>query len=234
MDPKSIVIWISLTKRNSRPIDATFDGYAYLDAGFLAGAIPLSNTLSQHDATLLSAFTLTGCPIAARTSERNLNPWVATGGAYTATRLLESATFRAESAIVANPRGSAIEMSLDVRVDGQLPTIDGIKEPFQEKIQHREKGKLLGEFDLTFTDIAGHEYIARAITNYRLPIDFDANTVWRNITILGFTQSGAYKQIEQIDLFSNVEVATSDLVDKRGVFKDQRAISKSRPLGHSP
>src|SRR5438105_15850314 len=108
---------------------ATLSGFAYVDAGFLAGLIrPAGRSmLSLKDQVMLTAFTFTGCPIAARTSKIGLNPWLLTNGSYSATRRLVGELFQVNSSIVAKGTVDSVDMRLKVECLGILPDIVAVE-----------------------------------------------------------------------------------------------------------
>lgn len=213
MKTKSIKIDISLTD-NRTTKHASFSGYAFLDSGFLHGEISHIDGLSNSESVLLTAFTLTGCPIAARAKDHVLNPWINTKGRYQGRRVLSSEAFSAESRISSVPNGDEIVMKLEVNVEGELPAITGVYEPFQERIAQRQIGELYGQFQVQFTAEKGELVSATAETDYSLPIDFSVEPVWRNITISGVGAAQRFSQFEQIDLFDQQFEADADLAAK--------------------
>ncbi|MEA2998492.1 MAG: hypothetical protein QOK17_325 [Sphingomonadales bacterium] len=213
MSVKIIQIGISLST-DSGTKEATLEGYAYLEAGFLKGTIPPGSGLTTAERTLLTALTFTGCPIAARTTDPELNPWLKTGGAYAGTRVLCTRAFNLRSEIVSEPIGDRIKMSLRAEVVGALPALCGIARPFQEVIRFREAGRLSGDFSLIFRTCEG-DFSARATTEYHLNGVTSAPDVWRNITIESSLPEDSLIQVEQIDLFGSHEAAVADLRAKR-------------------
>jgi hypothetical protein len=214
MLPKFLHIDITLAHAG-RTKKAEFSGYAYIDSGFLQGELlPTTDTISRSEAVLLTAFTLTGCPIAARTPDPCLNPWSATNGEYKGLRTLTATNFSARSRIAAKPDRDGIAMNLRVEVDGELPRLTGIEEPFQEKISQAKLGTLIGLFEAAFRDERGERLTVKAETEYKLPIDTAVLPVWRNITISGFYIAPRFVQVEQIDLFGRELDAREDLSAK--------------------
>lgn len=213
---KAIHIGITVHRDGNCTRTCGFDGYAYLDSGFLVGSI--GQGLVLHDeATLLTAFTLTGCPIAARCEAQHLNPWVYTRGAYRGRRRLVGQDFSVESLLQSRPEGSSVEMELDVSIKGTLPQLSGIARPFQEEISQRSRGRLAGQFDIDFRTGAGCVFTCSAETEYQLDIPFDVQTAWRNITIVAKATRDGLTQVEQIDMFHDRALALEDLNEKRSV-----------------
>jgi hypothetical protein len=219
MKSKKITINISLL-RNNQEKKVEFQGYGFVDSGYLSGGFldKLSNWFSSEKA-LISAFTFTGCPIIARSHEVNLNPWVSTGGEYDSIRTLVGENFEVISKLSSRSIGDEITMSLDLEVIGVLPEICKVSESFQESISQIEIGKLRGEFSIVYEDVYGKRIPTTSKTEYVLPINFDVDDVWRNITIEIYNDSNTFRQIEQIDLFSNFTKAQVDLVEKNQVMK---------------
>lgn len=217
---KRIQLEISLNANGVSKL-ARMDGYAFVDAGFLVGHIQSnSGQLSQAEKVLLTAFSFTGCPIAARTAQRALNPWLLTHGEYIGRRTLCSDAFEAESSIQARGTPAEIRMRLQVGYRGQLPPVRSIVGAFQEHICERKVGELSGEFDLVFQSEDGALVPARAKTTYELAIKNHVAPVWRNITILDSESDGVFTQVEQIDLFGDAEAALADLRAKRDVINN--------------
>lgn len=215
MQSKKICINIELYN-DGMTKKATFIGFSYIDAGFLVGSVVGNNKkLSYSEYTLLSAFTLTGCPIAARTTTPELNPWRYTNGAYKSSRLLETSFFKVDSKLESIPDGNNITMNLYLDVQGNIPMLKSIKEPFQESIKQSKQGLFEGSFECKFINEFNEETIAHATSKYQLAVKQDYVNVWRNITILGNLNEGKYQQIEQIDMFNSIKIANKDLDSKK-------------------
>jgi len=214
MGTKEISISISLKDRAGQK-EACFQGFAYLPSGFLAGGIkPIGQTLSRAELVLLTAFTLTGCPIAARSNKELCNPWVLTGGAYKSHRRVTARHFDARAALTANTIGNQIAMQLNVAYEGVLPGLTSVAAPFQESITQFSRGILSGQFDVLFEDEDGTLHKAHATSEYQLALTIDVPPAWRNITILCFHEMHSLQQVEQIDMFGCVDEAEVDLRQK--------------------
>lgn len=192
------------------------NGYAYLNSGFLSGVIK-SGTLSER--LLLSAFTFTGCPIAAnvRTRTLNINPWVWTKGSYSSNRRLVGKKFSASSNLTSIATKNSIDVIINISVTGELPELIGVAKPFQESIEQKEAGALYGKFPITFKDKGGAEVVCEAETLYTLKTKRKSakKFVFRNITILtSDAVGGGLQQVEQIDLFDNPDKANADLLER--------------------
>jgi hypothetical protein len=212
----NIEIGLDATDRPFRV--ATFAGFAYLESGFLAGDIlPAGEAIAPAELVLLTAFTLTGCPIAARCGAELINPWSLTGGAYRGFRSLIGRDFWAESILSATPVDDQISMRLQVAYGGSLPNFAAVARPFQEAIAQRTKGTLFGEFTIPFTDAAGRQHEAHATTRYELAVDVDVSRAWRNITILCSKTPNGLRQVEQIDMFDSESAAAINILDKVSV-----------------
>lgn len=213
MNSKKITIAIELNA-NGVLKRAALDGCAFIDAGFLMGTLhEKDERIDPREHILMTAFTFTGCPVAAREDTPGANPWRLTDGAYSARRVLVNEQFRSASTIVAQPEGNWIHMDLRINYTGDLPELTGIARPFQERIRQSRPGELVGEFRIPFR-ANGNVLEARAITHYRLAIETDTRDAWRNITILPNVGDAKCVQIEQIDLFADAERATRDLLGK--------------------
>jgi hypothetical protein len=180
-----------------------FKGFAYFESGFLSGGFESSSGFSHAEGTLLSAFTLTGCPIAARRLSSQGNPWESTGGEYHGERYLEGQGFTAKSALEAKRLDDKIQMTLIVKVEGILPALQSIPTPFQEIIVQKRPGNLKGNFNLEFAVENGTRIKANVDTEYTLPTTKSYVDSWRNITIRGVSNAEGFYQIEQIDMYDN-------------------------------
>lgn len=211
---KRIDIDIRLRSSGSEK-QARFCGFAYVESGFLAGNIESSGTaLRREELILLTAFTLTGCPIAARRCGNAFNPWSLTNGAYIGHRMLTSQHFSAESFLEARATSEGVAMDLQVRYDGSLPRVTSIPRPFQEVITQKSRGILEGKFEAIFEDDECGLHKTTTTTKYELALGCDIQTAWRNITILASAEAGQLRQIEQIDLFASYEDAMLDVRQK--------------------
>jgi len=215
MNTKSLDIRISVsnelgTKRTS------LAGFAFLDSGFLSGKLLHTDGLSKEEEVLITAFSFTGCPIAARTSRADLNPWVSTNGSYRSERVLTSDLFQVRSALVSKGMGHHIEMDLQLQISGQVTGLAPIIRPFQEHIIQAGIGLLNGKFSLSFGHASG-PVEAIAETHYKLDIQHEVAPVWRNITILTSADERCLNQVEQIDLYGDQDEAQEDLVRKVAV-----------------
>jgi hypothetical protein len=215
MNTKSIAIEININQ-NGVQVEGLLNGYAYTDAGFLVGDFSGEQVTSEQ-ATLLTAFTFTGCPIAARCDEMAKNPWVHTKGAYRGERTMHGDGFVARSSLSSVPHDNTINMALALEVTGTLPKIAKVVAPFQEVIEQIDIGHLRGSFDITFSDELGNLVKTTSTTDYFLDIDFEVAPAWRNITIVGSGGAGEFHQIEQIDLFFDKASAVQDLEAKLAV-----------------
>ena len=197
---------------------AHVSGYAYLESGFLQGLIipEKATQISRAEQVLLTAFTFTGCPIAAHTEERDINPWVWTRGAYAGSRVLRGNGFTAESQLTSTLEAGIISMELALEIKGNLPDLVSIARPFQEEITELSLGILNGKFDIVFLTENGPIH-CNAETRYDLDISRSAPTVFRNITILTANGDGGLAQVEQIDLFGNKTGADIDLAARLAV-----------------
>jgi hypothetical protein len=210
--PISIAIQIS-----SRGISKScrFDGIGYLEAGFMSGSIlNHDRSFTQAEHTLISAFTLTGCPIVARSEAPNLNPWLETAGAYRSQRLLEAEKFEVHSQLESKCDGLNIGMNLMLDIRGDIEGLRSINNPFQECIKQIEAKRFSGDFALDFLDSSNRLQKAKAISRYFLNTSKSYSSMWRNITIVDSHESDAFRQIEQIDLFGSSEEAAADLASK--------------------
>lgn len=215
---KKINIAIELTRDDRTTKRSKFTGYAYVEAGFLTGSFIGRDSLETYERVLLTAFTFTGCPLAARTQNPNLNPWMLTGGEYSARRRLESSAFVSTSTIESRTEKDQIRMRLSVDICGRIDQIRDVRRPFQETIFEREIGIFEGEFELDFaTDTGGKILRSRAVTEYKLDVDRHFERMWRNITIVNSGGTQKFRQVEQIDLFGDSQIASRDLLSKRKV-----------------
>lgn len=197
-----------------------FSGIGYLDAGFMSGALGGPDCeLSKAERTLISAFTLTGCPVIARTVDPGSNPWRETGGSYTSSRALKSETFAVASTLVSQAHLDVITMELRLVVEGDLGSLIDIPLPFQEEISPSGLGCFSGIFDFHFLDENGKTIRASAESEYHLAVKDTYPRVWRNITISDFHKNQSMHQIEQIDLFSDSSEAAHDLAAKIGAVE---------------
>lgn len=222
MQAKSININISL-RIAGQTKSAVLTGYAFIESGFLSGRIEsIDNQMSKQEKVLLTAFTFTGCPIAARVENSELNPWLLTGGTYSSIRTLSGVGFEIVAKLNSVGGGDAINMDLNIECAGILPSISSIKYPFQENIRQIQQGKLEGRFNVIFNTNNHEELIAHATSSYELDINQNSVPVWRNITILNAGENDNFVQVEQIDLFGNKEIADKDLNEKSkvAVFKN--------------
>lgn len=213
MKAKTIGISISLKSDTLEKV-ARVTGYAYTEAGFLVGEFPACAPFTRAEQVLLTAFTFTGCPIAARTTDPTLNPWLQTGGAYAGKRHLISDDFEAHSIISSTASAAGVDMSLDLAYAGKVPDLEEIYQPFQECIQERSIGIFDGRFELSFLTNDNRIVPAVATTNYKLTVGQHYDSVWRNITIVNSFNGDALTQVEQIDLFGDSIDAQKDLSDK--------------------
>jgi hypothetical protein len=219
MTTKNIEISICLDSDGERKF-GRFEGFAYLESGFLAGTIDgPGSAFNQAQLVLLTAFTLTGCPIAARSSGNVSNPWLLTNGAYRGNRRLVARDFEAKATLVADSVNDRIGMRLQVTCNGTMPRLKSIAAPFQEAIEQVSRGRLKGHFDVAFIGEAGSEIRAHAESGYELDIVADVAPAWRNITILSFYEDAGLRQIEQIDLFGSQNDAELDLSRKGATLK---------------
>lgn len=216
MKAKTIDISISLRSDSQEKL-ARLTGYAYIEAGFLVGEFPVGAPFTVAEQVLLTAFTFTGCPIAARTSDPGLNPWLETAGAYVGRRQLISDDFEAHSVISSAPSATGMEMSLNLAYAGKVPSLCEIYQPFQECIKESKLGVFEGRFQLSFFTAQQQIVRTTATTIYDLPITRHYDPVWRNITIINSLKTHGITQIEQIDLFGNEIDAKKDLSDKMSV-----------------
>lgn len=217
MNSRNILIDIAL-HNGSNNKHCNLVGYAYIDSGFLAGKIHSKNDdLSESEYLLLSGFTFTGCPIAARTNIKDANPWIWTNGSYEASRSMQGKGFNVLSSISAKGSANEIKMNLAVTIEGVLPEFTTVGRAFQEKIKQKEIGNLEGYFEMDFIDKKGNLVRTHSSTQYKLDVDRAIDPVWRNITILDSASSNYMLQVEQIDLFSDEIVAAKDLEGKRNV-----------------
>ena len=219
MNSKKITIAIELNA-NGFLKRATLDGCAFIDAGFLMGTLRETGTrIDSSEHILMTAFTFTGCPVAAREDSPGANPWRLTHGEYSAQRELTSDCFRSASTIVAQSRASGIHMDLCISYIGDVTKLTGVARPFQERIRQSRPGELVGEFKIPFL-ASGELLEACAVTHYHLAIGTDIPDAWRNITILPNVSHAKCVQIEQIDLFADPERASRDLSNKLAVAGD--------------
>jgi len=216
MKAKTIDISVSLRSETQEKL-ARVTGYAYIDAGFLVGEFPVDTPFTVAEQVLLTAFTFTGCPIAARTSQPELNPWLETSGVYIGRRQLISDDFEAHSVISSTASDTGIEMNLDLAYAGKVRSLREIYQPFQESIKESKTGIFEGRFQLSFRTAQQHIVRASATTIYDLPIARHYDSVWRNITIINSLKACGLTQVEQIDLFGNEIDATRDLSEKMSV-----------------
>jgi hypothetical protein len=200
------------------PIFATMKGFTYIEAGFLFGHLIDGGLLSESQRVLTTAFTFTGCPIAARADREEWNPWHDTRGAYTGRRMLHGPGFNVHSTLKAVPRANGIEAELELEIHGEMPQVIGVAKPFQEIIVQTARGQLAGDFSLQFVTAGGKVIDSSASTIYDLQIARDVIPVWRNITILAECHAGTLTQVEQIDLFISQDEAAADLADKARAF----------------
>lgn len=216
MKIKSIKIDISI-QRNGVKKHTALEGYAFVESGFLSGKILSLEDVTEEEKVLITAFSFTGCPIAARVDNPDLNPWLATNGSYRSERTLTSPQFKVFSKLTSVGEGDKIFMALDIEIDGQIDNLLSIKRPFQESIYQLKKGYLEGKFDISFNVANGGELKANASSKYRLEIEKDVLPVWRNIVIINSLGKNEFTQVEQIDLFGNKNIADKDLFDKSAV-----------------
>lgn len=194
---------------------AIMSGIAFLKSGFITGKINREHTnLTPEECVLISAFSFTGCPIAANTETPGLNPWEVTGGAYKSTRSLDSDEFQVSSTLESTADNINIDMELNMKISGKLPKLSGIQKPFQESISESKVGHFRGEFEVLFASETGDDVNAKATSNYTLGIEASFPPVWRNITIVDTFGVSDFTQVEQIDLFGSSEQAKIDLLDK--------------------
>lgn len=215
MSSRSIFIDISIRSSNELK-KCQLTGYAYLDSGFLAGRInPIEGNINNEEYLLLSGFTFTGCPIAARTIEAGINPWVWTNGSYHANRIMTTKQFQVCSQIEAVGTDEKINMLLSVDISGELPKFISVGRTFQERIEQKIRNTLSGTFSIDFIDSNGNTFSALSLTDYHLEANRDVDPVWRNITIIDSATINSILQIEQIDLFSSEKAANDDLEEKQ-------------------
>lgn len=217
MSTKHIQIDVKLDHGCRPAVSCDVDGYAYLDAGFLYGAICGSSGLSRAESTLVAAFDFTGCPLAAREERFGINPWRRTGGAYRGSRVLQASDFRVTSSIQSSVRENTIRMALQLYVSGPLPRLIGFAEPFQEKLWGCGPGLIQGEFAFRFVTENGQPVPCAASTEYELSTNDNFGKSWRNITIQTYHNSTRFEQVEQIDLFESPDRANDDLALKVAV-----------------
>jgi len=218
MKTKTIDIQLRLISANERR-QANLRGFAYLDSGLLAGDIEnTQHPLSPRQLVLVTAFTFTGCPIAARTPVPQINPWVKTNGEYVGLRSLRVGGLMAKSKISSRALADSIQMELEIDLKGEIPDLVSIGQPFQEHIRQREQGVFEGTFEICFLQRSGEAVPARAVSEYRLSVSEDFPPVWRNITIVNSQGVDRFSQLEQIDMFANHPDAKKDLSEKCRVF----------------
>lgn len=213
MHPKRITIDATI-RNNGTSKRAKLNGFAYVDAGFLVGDVAAGSPFTASELTLLTAFSFTGCPIAARTATPEINPWRSTGGTYVGRRHLDLDGATAKSVLTSFGAEDVIDMTLEIDVTGMMPTLSGIAEPFQEHIRQHSSGNLDGHFEMDFVRDDGTLLHAVARTRYELPIETSSSDAWRNITILAYGDVRGFHQVEQIDLFGNELEANEDLRQK--------------------
>jgi len=190
-------------------------GSAQIEAGFLSGSIiPEGVAWTHAEKVMATAFTFTGCPIAARTRQPELNPWLVTKGSYESVRTLETNEFRVISRIQARGTDERVSMTLNLDIDGAMPDVVSIAEPFQEYIRQIRTGQLEGEFAIKFLTSGGRMVQGVARSDYRLAVTSHVAPVWRNITILTAPSGQGLMQIEQIDLYGDRSEAAADLAGR--------------------
>lgn len=212
MSALGITINIKLSS-GSNNAEGEFNGIAYLESGFLRGGLQ-SDSFAEHERTLLSALTLTGCPIAARSESSSINPWRETAGAYTSTRSISTDEFELTSHLHSEADGASINMTLEAQYDGTIPQLVAFARPFQEEIRQSDLGQFIGFFEPVFVDRQGHQFKATARTSYSLNCSKKYPTVWRNISIFDDHHGSKTTQTEQIDLFARKSDANKDLERK--------------------
>lgn len=210
MQTKHITIDITLN-RNGKTKATILKGFAFVESGFLSGKILPVKEITQEEQLLTTAFSFTGCPIAARVENPELNPWLLTNGSYENTRTLDSSDFGVIAKLKSVADGDRIHMTLKMDIEGEIENLLSISKPFQESIYQVSRGNLEGVFNIDFHTKIGTEVKAQAKSKYRLEIDKDVQPVWRNIVILNTGSKDDFNQIEQIDLFGNKETADIDL-----------------------
>jgi hypothetical protein len=217
MSTKRIDIRSCIRHANAQKI-VHFRGSAYIEAGFLKGfMMHESGDISKDEEMLLTAFTLTGCPLAAHVrGNGDINPWVWTNGAYRGRRIIKSSDFTARSELISQSGPECLKMDLTVDIVGILPELFGVARPFQERITEQSPGHLSGIFPITFRG-KDREIHCKAETEYELKTSRSAPTVFRNITITTAEESSQLLQIEQIDLFDNPAQAAQDLQERLAV-----------------
>lgn len=216
MQTKQIKIDISI-RRNGQTKSTILNGFAFVESGFLSGKILPSEEITEEEQLLTTAFSFTGCPIAARVENPELNPWLLTNGSYKNERTLNSPEFSVKSKLHSVGSGDNIDMTLELDIEGEIENLHSIKKPFQESIYQTSKGNLEGKFSIAFNTKQGEELEANAVSKYKLEIEKDVLPVWRNIVILNSGGKDNFTQIEQIDLFGNKEIADKDLQSKSKV-----------------
>lgn len=230
MTAQPIQIAIELVESGIRKT-AQLKGYAFVEAGFLAGRIrATTGTLSRADQLVLSAFTFTGCPIAAREDVGADNPWKRTGGAYTGSRHLSSGKLEVQSRISAYKHAGGISMSLEVQSSGLLPDLVGVAHSFQEELREIRLGHIRGHFSIPFITATGEVVTWEAISEYHLAINGHTRPAWRNITIMAQPCDASFLQIEQIDLFGDSQRAADDLIDKNTVLGELNHMQSTRTV----
>jgi hypothetical protein len=195
---------------------ARMEGSGFIEAGFLCGDFQSlrQSEWSIAERLLLCSFTFTGCPIAARTDRPEWNPWRWTDGAYKSHRTATLGTVTIRSSLVSESRGNDIEMTLEINYTGNLPQLAKVTKPFQEKISQLCVGKLEGMFDVEYSAADGSLHTLKALTDYELPTELNALPAWRNITIRATDMALGMTQVEQIDLFHDINAANADLNSK--------------------
>jgi hypothetical protein len=220
MNTKSITIDIAI-RRNGKTKNTVLNGFAFVESGFLSGKILPSEEITDEEQILTTAFSFTGCPIAARVENPDLNPWLLTNGSYQNERTLHSPEFNVKAKLKSVGIGDKIHMTLDLDVDGEIENLVSIRKPFQESIYQVSKGNLEGKFQIEFNTKNGKGLKANAISKYHLAIEKDILPVWRNIVILNSGSKDNFTQTEQIDLFGDKEIADKDLQSKSKVAQVQ-------------
>ena len=153
---KKIKIDITIN-RNGKIKNTILNGFAFIESGFLSGKILPTEEITEEEQLLTTAFSFTGCPIAARVDNPELNPWLLTNGSYKNERILSSSEFLVKSKLHSVGNGDKIQMVLELNIEGEIGNLHSIKKPFQESIYQTSKGNLEGKFRITFNTKKGKE-----------------------------------------------------------------------------
>jgi hypothetical protein len=198
--------------------ETSLKGFAFVESGFLSGQMNTTDKLSNSEQVLVTAFSFTGCPIAARVEDSSLNPWLLTNGSYKSARMLHSPFLKVHSQLTSIGHHDKIKMELILKCEGNTDGLQSIKDPFQESIYQVSPGILEGKFNLIFLNEKEEEIPASATSKYELNVYDNVRPVWRNIVILNALNKDKFVQTEQIDLFGDKQIADQDLMEKTMVF----------------